>query len=257
MNTQYRGPTDGASPPPGGYSEAPPASGIESMVIVPVHVRGLSFGALSFVTGAGRRGYRRSDLDTARGLAERVAIAVERVLLWRESRPAERAATRNAGQLRRLMEAALAVNAPLAESEVLRVVADNARRDPRRRAAVVAPVGGARRRHRAGGSVLAGRPGPGREGARGRGLRSGGLVHRRCGGRGATSPATPRCGRTAAQRLSPGAGRAHGVVGGARWSTPRGPRAGSSSYSAGPVVRSTPRTSRSWCFWPRWPRWPS
>jgi len=139
MNTQYRGP-DRESSEAGGFSEAPPASGIESMVIVPVHVRGLSFGALSFVTGSGRRGYRPSDLDTARGLAERVAIAVERVLLWRESRAAERAATRNAGQLRRLMEAALAVNAPLAESEVLRVVADHARRILGADAAVVAPV---------------------------------------------------------------------------------------------------------------------
>ncbi len=142
MNTQYRGPDNAASESTeaGGYSEAPPASGIESMVIVPVHVRGLSFGALSFVTGTGRRGYRPSDLDTARGLAERVAIAVERVLLWRESRAAERAATRNAGQLRRLMEAALAVNAPLAESEVLRVVADHARRILGADAAVVAPL---------------------------------------------------------------------------------------------------------------------
>jgi PAS domain S-box-containing protein len=140
MNTQYRGPDRAAETEAGGYSDAPPASGIESMVIVPVHVRGLSFGALSFVTGPGRRGYRPSDLDTARGLAERVAIAVERVLLWRESRAAERAATRNAGQLRRLMEAAPAVNAPLAESEVLRVVADNARRILGADAAVVAPV---------------------------------------------------------------------------------------------------------------------
>jgi PAS domain S-box-containing protein len=141
MNTQYRGPEAAAADAEaGGYSEAPPASGIESMVIVPVHVRGLSFGALSFVTGSGRRGYRPSDLETARGLAERVAIAVERVLLWRESRAAERAATRNAGQLRRLMEAALAVNAPLAESEVLRVVADHARRILGAEAAVVSPV---------------------------------------------------------------------------------------------------------------------
>jgi PAS domain S-box-containing protein len=138
MNTQYRGPAESSETE--SYSEAPPASGIESMVIVPVHVRGLSFGALSFVTGSGRRGYRLSDLDTARGLAERVAIAVERVLLWRESRAAERAATRNAGQLRRLMEAALAVNAPLAESEVLRVVADHARRILGADAAVVTPV---------------------------------------------------------------------------------------------------------------------
>ena len=98
------------------------------MFVVPVHLRGLSFGVLSFVTGAGRRGYRRSDLQTARGLAERVAIAVERVLLWGESRQAEQAATHHAAQLRRLMEAALAVNAPLAEPQVLRVLSEHARR---------------------------------------------------------------------------------------------------------------------------------
>ena len=119
---------EGEPAAPGGYREPPPDSGIDSMVVVPVHLRGLSFGALSFVTGLGRRGYRRSDLDTARGLAERVAIAVERVLLWSESRQAEQAATRHAGQLRRLMEAALAVNAPLAEPQVLRVVSEHARR---------------------------------------------------------------------------------------------------------------------------------
>jgi len=121
-------PHRGEPAPRGAYLEPLPDSDIESMFVVPVHLRGLSFGALSFVTGSGRRGYRRSDLDTARGLAERVAIAVERVLLWGESRQAEQAATRHAGQLRRLMEAALAVNAPLAEPQVLRVLSEHARR---------------------------------------------------------------------------------------------------------------------------------
>ena len=109
-------------------SQASPAPGVESMVIVPVHVRGLAFGALSFVTAPGRRGYRLSDLETAHGLADRVAVAIERVLLWRESRRAEQAATGRADQLHRLMEAALAVNAPLAEPEILGVAADHARR---------------------------------------------------------------------------------------------------------------------------------
>ena len=57
-----------------------------------------------------------------------MAIAVERVLLWGESRQAEQAATRHAAQLRRLMEAALAVNAPLAEPQVLRVLSEHGRR---------------------------------------------------------------------------------------------------------------------------------
>ena len=111
----------------GEFTDAAPAAGVESMIVVPVHVRGLAFGALCLATGAGRRGYRRSDLDTAQGLAERVAIAVERVLLWRETRNAEHAATRNAAQLRLLVEAALGVNVPLEEPEVLRVLVDHAR----------------------------------------------------------------------------------------------------------------------------------
>jgi len=129
IHTRRAGPPHGGEPAlPGAYQETVEDSGIESMLVVPVHLRGLSFGALSFVTGSGRRGYRRSDLETAAGLAERVAIAVERVLLWGESRQAEQAATRHAAQLRRLMEAALAVNAPLAEPQVLRVLSEHGRR---------------------------------------------------------------------------------------------------------------------------------
>ena len=127
IRTRRQGPPHGGEPAaPGRYRETETDSEIESMLVVPVHLRGLSFGVLSFVTGVGRRGYRRSDLETAAGLAERVAIAIERVLLWGESRQAEQAATRHAAQLRRLMEAALAVNAPLAEPQVLRVLSEHA-----------------------------------------------------------------------------------------------------------------------------------
>ncbi|MHB8681610.1 MAG: GAF domain-containing protein [Acidimicrobiales bacterium] len=123
MGQQHQGALAG----PGEFTDAAPAAGVESMIVVPIHVRGLAFGTLSLVTGTGRRGYRRSDLDTALGLAERVAIAVERVLLWRETSQAEETATRNAAQLRRLVEAALGVNAALEEPEVLRVLAEHAR----------------------------------------------------------------------------------------------------------------------------------
>jgi putative methionine-R-sulfoxide reductase with GAF domain len=96
MNTHYRGPDVVATTEAGGFSEAPAASGIESMVIVPVHVRGLSFGALSFVTGEGRRGYRPSDLETARGPGRagghrrRASAAVAREPGRRARRHAER-----------------------------------------------------------------------------------------------------------------------------------------------------------------------
>ena len=135
----------GESPPlPGSFADGAPAAGVESMLIVPIRVRGLSFGALSFVTGLGRRGYRRSDLETAQGLAERVGVAVERVLAWGTSRAAESTATRYADRLQRLMEAALVVNAPLAEPEVLRVLADHAQRVLGAQQVVVsaAPIGG-------------------------------------------------------------------------------------------------------------------
>ncbi len=111
---------------PGAAAVAAPASGVESMLVIPIRVRGLAFGALSFTTGTGRRGYRRSDLETAEDLAERIAVTVQRVLLWRESREAERAATHHAEQLRLLMEAAFAVNAALAEPDVVRVLVTHA-----------------------------------------------------------------------------------------------------------------------------------
>ena len=105
MQTKRVGAPHGGEPAAvGEYFEAAPASGVESMVVVPFHVRGLSFGALSFATSSGRRGYRRSDLDTAKGVAERVAITVERVLLWRASREAEQAASQRATENTRLYE---------------------------------------------------------------------------------------------------------------------------------------------------------
>jgi PAS domain S-box-containing protein len=112
---------------PGHFGDTAPASGIESMLVVPIRVRGLGFGALSFTTGPGRRGYRHSDLETAQDLAERISVAVQRVLLWRESRSAERTATGHAEQLRRLMEASFAINAALEEGEVVSVLVDYAR----------------------------------------------------------------------------------------------------------------------------------
>ena len=102
-------------------------NGFQSLMAVPVRVRGLSFGVLGFATYPERRGFRPSDLKTAEGLAQRVAAAVERVLLYREARDAERAALANASQLRRLMAAALTVNRPLSEPQILHVVAEQAR----------------------------------------------------------------------------------------------------------------------------------
>lgn len=126
-----------------GHDDPAPVPGVESMLIVPVRLRGVSFGAMSFVTGSGRRGYRRSDLDTAESLAERVGVVLERVLAWRQSRQAGEEAARHAARLQRLTEAALAVNAPLAEEEIVDLLATHAVRVlDARYVVVVAEVGG-------------------------------------------------------------------------------------------------------------------
>ena len=127
----YReGPMHGGEParPGEGTVESGPEAGVESMLVVPIRVRGLSFGALSLVTERGRRGYRRSDLETAEDLADRIGVTVERVLSWRESRAAEAAARLHAARLQALMEASLVINSPLAELEVMDVLVDHARR---------------------------------------------------------------------------------------------------------------------------------
>ncbi|HET9731323.1 MAG TPA: ATP-binding protein [Acidimicrobiales bacterium] len=104
------------------------SAGFQSLMIVPVRVRGLSFGALRFATRPRRRGYRPGDLATAQAIAHRVASTIERVLLYRETREAARTATDRASSLRRLMEAALSVNELLSEDQAVAVVADQARR---------------------------------------------------------------------------------------------------------------------------------
>ena len=130
IHTARDGPPHGGEPaPPGAVPRGGPGLGHR------VHVGGARAPAgpvlrrpeLRHRASAGAATAARTSRRRA-GLAERVAIAVERVLLWGESRHAELAATRHAAQLRRLMEAALAVNAPLAEPQVLRVLSEHARR---------------------------------------------------------------------------------------------------------------------------------
>ncbi len=101
---------------------------IDSMLVVPVRVRDDVAGALSFVTGPGRRGYRPSDLRTAVELADRVAVAIDRVVAWREAQLAGDAALGHAERLQQLVEAGLVVNAQLAEEEVLELLAEHAHR---------------------------------------------------------------------------------------------------------------------------------
>ncbi|HZT64504.1 MAG TPA: GAF domain-containing protein [Acidimicrobiales bacterium] len=115
--------------------------GFQCLMLVPLRVHGDSFGVLAFAIGAGRRGYRPSDMATAEAVSQRVGIAVERVLLYREAQQAERSAIEHAAQLRRMMEASLAVNGPPSENEVLRVLAEQARWVMQAERAVVAAAG--------------------------------------------------------------------------------------------------------------------
>lgn len=104
------------------------STNIDSMLVVPIKVRDDVFGVISFVTGPGRRGYRPSDLKTAREIADRVGVAIERVAAWQEGELAGRAALGYAQRLRQLVEAGLVVNAQLAEEEVLELLAEHAHR---------------------------------------------------------------------------------------------------------------------------------
>lgn len=99
-------------PPEGGQhlpgpelGKAGPAGSAESMLVVPVRVRGTVVGAASFVTGAGRRGYRLSDLRVAEDLAERIGVTVERVRLWHARQRAALAAEANQRRLHAVVDA--------------------------------------------------------------------------------------------------------------------------------------------------------
>lgn len=117
---------------------------VESMLVVPVRVRDAYVGALSFVTGPGRRAYRPSDLDTAKELARRVGVAVERVASYRELREAGKTAQRYAERLQKLVRAALEVNAQLGEADVLELLVEHAQQVLDARVVVVSghPGGG-------------------------------------------------------------------------------------------------------------------
>ncbi|MGH8987204.1 MAG: GAF domain-containing protein, partial [Acidimicrobiales bacterium] len=101
---------------------------VSSMLVVPVQVRGVVVAALSFVTAPGGRGFRPSDLQTARELAERVGVTIDRVRSWRGSQRSGEMAFRYAERLRRLMDASLVVNAQLSQDEVLQLLVEHTHR---------------------------------------------------------------------------------------------------------------------------------
>jgi signal transduction histidine kinase/CheY-like chemotaxis protein/GAF domain-containing protein len=77
----------------------------ESAMVVPVRSTGTVVGVLGFATGSERRGFRPSDLQAAEGLAERVAVAIERVGLWHAQRRLADEAARSRQRLQAVVDA--------------------------------------------------------------------------------------------------------------------------------------------------------
>ncbi len=100
--------------------------GMCSWVVAPIRVRGLPMGTIITATGTGRRGYRPSDQRVVEELANRSAIAVERAMLYSETRQAAIAAERRAEQLARLIEAAISLNPSSSPSDLLVTLVDQA-----------------------------------------------------------------------------------------------------------------------------------
>jgi signal transduction histidine kinase/DNA-binding NarL/FixJ family response regulator len=99
---------------------------VGSMLVIPVRVRGAFMAALSFATGPERRGYRPSDLETGKELADRVGVTIERVLSWRASERAGDLAFQYAKRLRRLVDASLVMNEQFSQDEMLALLVEHA-----------------------------------------------------------------------------------------------------------------------------------
>ncbi|HEY2812902.1 MAG TPA: ATP-binding protein [Acidimicrobiales bacterium] len=100
--------------------------GMKSWVMAAIRVRGLPLGAIVVATGPSRRGYRPSDQAVVDELANRIAIAVERSLLYSDMHQAGLAAERRAEQLSRLIEAAIALDPSSTPSELLHTLVEQA-----------------------------------------------------------------------------------------------------------------------------------
>ncbi len=100
--------------------------GMASWVLAPIRVRGLPMGTILTATSPRRRGFRPSDQAVVDEIANRIAIAVERALLYSETRQAANAAERRAEQLSRLIEAAIVLNPSSTPSDLLDTLVEQA-----------------------------------------------------------------------------------------------------------------------------------
>jgi signal transduction histidine kinase/ActR/RegA family two-component response regulator len=95
------------------------AMGVTSYVVAPIQVRGLAFGALLFGTARGVRGFRPSDHAAIDDLAQRVALAIESSLLYREARSNAAAMARHMHRLRSLLDTKLAIASDSSRVDIL------------------------------------------------------------------------------------------------------------------------------------------
>ncbi len=100
--------------------------GITSYVISPIQVRGLAFGALLLGTAREIRGFRPADHAAIDDLAQRIALAIESTLLYREARHNAATTARHLQRLRSLLDTKLAVEADSPRSEILQICARGA-----------------------------------------------------------------------------------------------------------------------------------
>ncbi|MEJ7583590.1 MAG: ATP-binding protein [Acidimicrobiales bacterium] len=99
---------------------------LQSWVVAPIRVRGLSLGTVTLATRDGRRGYRPSDQVTIDDLAARCSIAFERGLLYREARQAAEDASQRANQLARLVETTITLTPTLERALLPQALAEQA-----------------------------------------------------------------------------------------------------------------------------------
>jgi PAS domain S-box-containing protein len=104
------------------------AAGMRSWVMAPIRLRGLAYGTITVATGQSRRGFRPSDQAVVDELADRIAVVVERGVLYRETRIAGVGAEQRAAQLSNLIEAAIAFNRSLQPEDLLQALVQQASR---------------------------------------------------------------------------------------------------------------------------------
>ncbi len=115
--------TPGAAPPANDVALLR-ALGLESWVIAPIRLHGLSLGTLTVGTRRGRRGLRPSDRKAIEEVAARCALTVEHGLLYGEAQRSAEDAERRSDIRARLIQATIVLSRALLPEALLHAVAE-------------------------------------------------------------------------------------------------------------------------------------